>query len=68
MINQWYGYLYEIIIPATNGKKHYYGKKEYNKPLLKNTIYTDYWGSGVNISRACKDQSKTYKCYHWKYI
>ena len=25
-------------------------------------------GSSVNITRACRDQTKTYKHYHWKYI
>ena len=47
---KYYGYLYEIIIPTSNGKKHYYGKKEYDHRCRKCTgIYETYWGSGIII-------------------
>ena len=56
---KYYGYLYEIIIPTSDGEKHYYGKKEYDHRRKQCTgIYESYWGSGIII----KDWFfKTYK-------
>lgn len=47
---KYYGYLYEIIIPMSDGGKHYYGKKEYDHRCKQCTgIYKNYWGSGIII-------------------
>ena len=47
---EYYGYLYEVIIPTSEGDKHYYGKKEYDHRCKKvDGIYENYWGSGVFI-------------------
>lgn len=47
---KYYGYLYEIIIPTSDGEKHYYGKKEYDHRRKQCTgIYESYWGSGIII-------------------
>ena len=45
----YYGYTYEILIPTSDGIKHYYGKKECNSKSGENMIVESYWGSGVII-------------------
>lgn len=48
---QFFGYLYEIIIPTQDGLKYYYGKKEYDKRIKnKKYIVENYFGSGIAIN------------------
>ena len=42
----YYGYIYKITIPTSNGDRYYYGKHKWNKYPK---IDTHYWGSGRKI-------------------
>ena len=43
---QYYGYIYEIRIPTSEGYRYYYGKKKSRNKIAKN-----YWGSGVKLRK-----------------
>ena len=47
----YYGYIYKITIPTSNGDRYYYGKHKWNKYPK---IDTHYWGSGRKISNWIK--------------
>lgn len=47
----YYGYIYKITIPTSNGDRYYYGKHKWNKYPQ---IDTHYWGSGRKISNWIK--------------
>lgn len=47
----YYGYIYKITIPTSNGDRYYYGKHKWSKYPQ---IDTHYWGSGRKISNWIK--------------
>lgn len=47
----YYGYIYKITIPTSDGNRYYYGKHKWNKYPQ---IDTHYWGSGKKISNWIK--------------
>lgn len=47
----YYGYVYKITIPTSNGDRYYYGKHKWSKYPQ---IDTHYWGSGRKISNWIK--------------
>ena len=54
----YYGYIYKITIPTSNGDRYYYGKHKWNKYPQ---IDLRYWGSGRKISNWIKKYFGTNK-------